>query len=477
MFFYSKGSFNKITFLFPPKNIIKDLSLFICIALCIHCLITNNNAKSNLNINYFQVQSDIKLFFNNNINKKIRIGIYTHNLSNGGLQRITSILVNYLEKFKIFKIYLFTQTNREIGEYEISTNIKRVIIKKVTDVKYLIRKIKKTKINIFIYQFPIYNEIKELNNLKNTKIIFYIHQSFFFWFYARLFNSLKIYQEYEKAKYIISLVPVETDYLFKKWGINAILFENFLTYNYNSTIISNLSDKKILLIGRGKSLLKRFELGITSMEYIKNEMIGAVLNIICKDQGIEYLKFFVNNLNLQESIKFLNYSSDPSIYFKDASLNILTSISESFSLVLSETKLFGIPNILIGLDYVLLASNGTIIIYDDQPETLAKVALKILFKKLYKKKLARKARISMKKFNNEDLIKKWKILLLLSYNNCNNSEIYFKRIIDNRKKVYKIFKRQVELLKRRIPQLKNLTYEDLENLHKTNFSSSIFNNL
>ncbi len=313
--------------------------------------------------------------------------------------------------------------------------------------------------------------------MKNVKVIFYIHQSFFFWLYARLFYALKIYREYKKAKYIISLVPVENDYLFKKWGINSILFENFLTYNYNSTIISDLSSKKILLIGRGRSLLKRFNLGIAAMEYIKKGISNTILNIICKDEGIENLKLYVNNLNLQENIKFMNYSSDPSIYFKDASLNLLTSISESFSLVLSETKLFGIPNVLLGLDYILLANNGTIIIYDDHPETLAKVSLNILYKKLYKKKLSRKARFSMKKFNNEDLIRKWKILLLLAYNNSNMLELYFKRIIDNRKKVYKIFKKQVELLNRRMPEFKNLTSEDLENLHKTNFTFNIYNKL
>ena len=383
---------------------------------------------------------------------------------------MTSILVNYLEKIKIFKIYLFTQTEKENGEYEISSNIKRVLIKNPEDTHYLIRKIQNKKIDIFIYQFPIYNEIKELNNLRNTKVIYFIHQSFFFWLYAKSFETLKIYQEYQKAKYVISLVPVENDYLFRKWGINSFLFQNFLTYNYNSTIVSDLSSPKILLIGRGRSVLKRFELGINAIEYIDKEIPGVTMNIICKDEGIDNLKYYVNNLNLRNNIKFMNYSSDPSIYFKDASLNYLTSMSESFSLVLSETKLFGIPNILLGLDYVLLANNGTIIIYDDLSETLAKVSLTIFYQKLYKQNLARKARNSMKKFNNENLIEKWKILLLAVYNNYNNCEFYFQRIIDTKHQAYKYLNRQVFLLKRRMPILKNINIEDLENLYLTNFS-------
>ena len=46
----------------------------------------------------------------------------------------------------------------------------------------VIRQIKKKKIHIFLYQFPNYNEINILNRLKNNKIIFYQHSSFFFFF-------------------------------------------------------------------------------------------------------------------------------------------------------------------------------------------------------------------------------------------------------------------------------------------------------
>ena len=262
-----------------------------------------------------------------------------------------------------------------------------------------------------------------MNNLKNVKVIFFIHSSFFYWIYAKGYNRLKIYQEYQNSKYIISLIPVESDYLFKKWGINSILFENFLTYNYSFLITSNLSKQDILLIGRGRDKLKRFELGIEAMEYIIKEMPLANLNIISRDNGTDRLKNYINNLNLEKCVKFRNYSSDPSIYFKNASLNLLTSISESYSLVLSETKIYGIPNILLGLDYLLLAKNGTIIIHDDLPETLAKVSMKILYQRIFKKKLAKDARISMRIFNNENLIRKWKILLLSIYNNFSVNQI------------------------------------------------------
>jgi hypothetical protein len=455
---------------FIITNYILIITFFLIILSYIYIFTYISNKISDLDEKYHQVQSDLNLHFNNSINKKIRIGIYTLSLSNGGVQRITSILINYLEKVSIFKIYLFNQKGKEKDEYKISDDIKRVIIKDSNNAKELVRKIKKNKIDVFIYQFPKYKEIKELNNLKIAKVVFYIHSCFLYWLYARYYNVFKIYKEYKNSKYIISITPIENNYLFKKWGINSVLFENFLTYNYYSTIVSNLSSKKILLIGRGNSKLKRFELGIQAMEYLKNEYPFIILNIISKYDYIDDLHFFIHNLNLENNIKFVNYSSDPSIYFKDASLNFLTSVSESFSLVLSETKIYGIPNILLGLDYVLLSNNGTYIIYDDLPETLAEVSKKILFHNIYKEKLSREARVSMKKYNNDNIFMKWKLLLLLVYNNIKNYNKFFEDTMFNNDELYTILKRQVILLKNRIEIYKNITVKDLENLPFMNFA-------
>ena len=47
-------------------------------------------------------------------------------------------------------------------------------------------------------------------------------------------------------------------------------------------------------------------------------------------------------------------------------------------MVIIKTKLFGIPIILLGLDYVSISKGGKAIIYDDTPESLARISLKIL---------------------------------------------------------------------------------------------------
>ena len=59
-------------------------------------------------------------------------------------------------------------------------------------------------------------------------------------------------------------------------------------------------------------------------------------------------------------------------------MHILSSLTEAYSIILSETKIVGIPSIICGLDFIALANKGTVIIYDDNPETIAKETIKLL---------------------------------------------------------------------------------------------------
>ena len=106
------------------------------------------------------------------------------------------------------------------------------------------------------------------------------------------------------------------------------------------------------MIGRGEDKRKRFDLGIKSMKYIVDEIHDAEMKIISDSSQLGELINLVKKLKLENNIKFVGYTSKPEIYFKNASLHILPSSTESFGLSLCETKIYGIPNILTGIDYL-----------------------------------------------------------------------------------------------------------------------------
>ena len=394
---------------------------------------------------------------------KIKIGTFTYYLENGGRARITSLLLNYLYKIKIFNIFLFTIKNKDNKEYLINEKINRVLINNFT-INKLIKIILKKRINIFIYQFSNSNEIKELNKLKNIKVLIYLHQSIFFWIYNNYTSFKYLYKSYKESNYIISLIQMENDYIFQKWKIKSIFMNNFVAYKYNLNFPLNLISNEILMIGRADDRLKRFYLGIQALEYIVKEIPETQMKIVANITSIGLIKNIINNLSLDNKIKFFGYTPNPEKYFNNISLNIITSISESFSLILSETKIYGIPNILIGLDYISIASGGTVIIYDDSPESIAKESIKILLNYEYRKKLGNEGRRNMKNCKNELLLKKWvTLILLIHYNN----DFYYEKFrkLDKKiseKKAINLLKNQIIFLKKRMI-FKHITLNNIEN--------------
>ena len=220
------------------------------------------------------------------------------------------------------------------------------------------------------------------------------------------------------------------------------------------------------MIGRANEKQKRFHYGIIAMKYIIKEFPESELKIISKLIGIYYLEKLVNELNLKRNIKFESFTINPEIFFKNASLHFFPTLCESFGLVLSETKLYGIPSILMGLNYVALSKEGTVIIYDDNPESLAKEAIKILGNKRYRKKLGKEARKSMKYYNNEYLLIKWIKLILSIYKGESYYEFLRKQNKEiSQKESLEILKIQIKLLKIRMPIIfNNITISLFENL-------------
>lgn len=172
----------------------------------------------------------------------------------------------------------------------------------------------------------------------------------------------------------------------------------------------------------------------------------------------------VKELNLGNFVRFLGYTPNPAIYYKNASIHLFPTLVEAFPNILSETKIYGIPNILVGLDYVACSIGGTEIIYDDSPLAIAKVALKILKNKLYRKKLGREARLSMRRFRNYLILKKWVKLILSIYKGEENYQKL--RNEDKRmseEKAKNIINNQLNLLKYRNNKFNNINLNDILN--------------
>ena len=134
------------------------------------------------------------------------------------------------------------------------------------------------------------------------------------------------------------------------------------------------------------------------MEKIIKVIPECKMNIVSVPND-KYVRL-IKKLNLSDYVRFVGFHKNVELYFKNSSLHIMHLLWESYAMVLSEAKIFGVPSIICGLDYLALAKGGTDIIYDDNPETIAKEAIKILSDYKYRIKLGRDSRLSMKRHTN-----------------------------------------------------------------------------
>ena len=119
------------------------------------------------------------------------------------------------------------------------------------------------------------------------------------------------------------------------------------------------------------------------------------------------------------------------------------------------------------MDYTVIAKYGTVIIYDDTPEAIAKEAIKILSNNTYRIQLGKDARESMKKYRNEIIIRKWINLIFAVH----KGEKYYHILRQKKEKISEleakaITERQLHLLKTRKPFFKNLTLDILLNYNQ-----------
>jgi len=200
------------------------------------------------------------------------------------------------------------------------------------------------------------------------------------------------------------------------------------------------------------------------MKHIISEVPQCEMKIISSLNNIYYLLKLTKELNLENLVKFVGYTPNPEIYFKNASVHLFPTLVESFGNVLSETKVHGIPNILVGLDYVTCSHGGTVIIYDDSPLSLANAIIKILKNKRYRKSLGKNARHSMKKFRNYLILKRWVKIIIAIY----KGKEYYQKLRDEDKKLpekesIKLIQNQLNLLKYRKPKFNYITLNNIVN--------------
>lgn len=192
-------------------------------------------------------------------------------------------------------------------------------------------------------------------------------------------------------------------------GCNAWHVQNpFVRPSCQSVIQKKTESNTILWIGRFVEP-KKPEEAIRVFSRIHSVLPETRLQMLGCDHGASSLTLLIRQLNLQDCVEILPSQDDTSLYYQQAKLCLITSITESFCLVLAEAKWYGLPVVMYDIPFLELAdgNRGIVSAPFGRHEQLAAEALKLLQDEALYATTSQEAKESMLLFNDDAVYHSW----------------------------------------------------------------------
>lgn len=400
--------------------------------------------------------------------KKNKVSIYALHLNYGGVEKNICTKANILSEIydvEIISLYKLKdkpdfKLNDNIKVKYLTTNIKpnRKELKEALHSKNIINIIKQSIYSIKVLYLKHTLITKSMINC-NSEIIISTRIDFT----EKLirnneYNNIKIAEEHiyhnNNTKYLNKLhyILKSVDYLMPSSNYLTIYYKELFTeYRYkivtnNMPIetdnkISNLKNKNIITVGRLEKV-KGYDDLIKLFSKLNNK--EWTLSIIGTGSEYDNLNNLIKELNMEDNIKLLGFKNTEELnkIYKESSLYIMTSIEESFGLVLLEAASHGLP--LIAYDSALgakeiIKDNGILIKNRNEKEMIKE--LKNLINDEKVRKEYQKKSLSISKQYDYDLIKEENINF---FKNINHNNIYTNLYINSKKECYNLIENKLK---------------------------------
>ncbi|MFI3297003.1 MAG: glycosyltransferase family 4 protein [bacterium] len=189
---------------------------------------------------------------------------------------------------------------------------------------------------------------------------------------------------------------------------NVTVISNPITINH--TVQSNLSEKRILSIGRFTKQ-KGFDLLIHSWALLKNKHDGWKLRIIGHGELKNQLIDLIKELGVDDSVEILPPTTDVVSEYQNASIYVMSSRFEGLPLVLIEAMSMGLPIISFDCetgprDVVDHQVTG-VLVEPENIEHLAKAMYVLIRDKNRQLEYSRNAIVKSAEFDIDAIVKSW----------------------------------------------------------------------
>lgn len=358
--------------------------------------------------------------FNQKVEKQIRtIGIYFHNLYNGGIQRVIATLAKIFVNGG-YHVVIFTDEEINEKDYVVPECVERCVLpnsRLFTKDQYCLREqkfreeLKRHQIDVFLDNAwnsgLLLWDVMVVKSL-NIPVIAHVHNIGTLWFAEnkQVGAKAEIYQLMDAAV-VLSRVEEEFFSCFTK----SKYIPNPCSFGCLKDIpVSKLNEKNILWLARMDER-KHPEHILHAFRHIVQEIPEATLTFVGGGDEIvsANLEKMIHWYGLQDCVFVHGHTLNVEDYYKNASIFAMTSYHEGYPMTLIESKAFGVPAVVYNMPYleVLREHKGIEIVERGNVSQLAERIIELLKDQERLENLGREARQSVEYLTDEMILSKW----------------------------------------------------------------------
>lgn len=326
--------------------------------------------------------------------KKVKtIALYYYHLTIGGVQRVISLLIPLFRKMG-YHVILITDKAPSENDIILEEDIERITIfdyQKTNSKNYSLRIhdweiiLEKYSIDLLIYHAwtsPLLLWDSLFFKSNDVPVVVQTHSVF-------SYSLLSLGRDFACLPKIMAfcdgiVVLSEIDKLYwSHFNSHVYHIPNPISPSLRNIPLQSVRNQNLILwVGRFSNEKQPWE-SIYIMEKVVRAVPDALLYMIGDSQYSSVLEKYqkmIDQRHLTNNIKLLGYQQNLNQYFSQAKLTLITSTYEGFSMVLLESKAYGVPTVMYDLPYLDLAKSdlGSICVPANDRNSAAKMIVSLL---------------------------------------------------------------------------------------------------
>ncbi|MBN2822956.1 MAG: glycosyltransferase [Coriobacteriia bacterium] len=352
------------------------------------------------------------------------VGTYYHRIANGGVQRVMSVLIRLWLDLG-YKVVLFTDLPASEDDYDLPDGVVRVVLPSYFEIEpatyieraqEIDRVVREYEIDVMVYHAWVSSiMLWDLVACRAAGASFVVHCHNVFSMLTR--NVRRYFADipyiYRLADCVVALSEVDKAF----WGTfnhETVCMPNPLSYDLRDVPVSSLEGQVVLWLGRVSAEKRPHDALRIFAEVVREEPDAKMLMVgsSTDEKYMDGVRNLVDELGLQDSVVLCGFLRDVLDFYRQASVFLITSEYEGFSMVLSESQSAGVPCVMYDLPYLTLvrARRGIVAVEMGDIGAAADAVVDLLRDPEYRRSLGREARANVEELAQFEFVGAWQSL-------------------------------------------------------------------